>query len=104
MLDFFSIRKTIPIVKPYLDKIMNLIDFSKLFFISNNQLKLRTDSHRIVVICYPFIRYSSTDKAKLLQYCHHQLIRYSNWDVNDLNEIRNLNIVEDRWKDFLKNA
>ena len=62
------------------------------------------DPHRIVVICYPRVRYSESEKNKMRLYCHHQLIRYSSWDLNNLNELRNLNTAIERWKEFLKTA
>lgn len=97
-------RKSNKSVLPYLDKIINFIDFVKLFYVSNNSLKLRTESHRIVVLCFPKVRFNPSNANKLINYCYHQLIRYSSWDINDLNVISNKNTAVLRWNEFIKNA
>jgi hypothetical protein len=104
LLDYFMNRKSKSLILPYLDKIVNFIDFVKLFYVSNNSLKLRTEPHRIVVLCFPKVRYNPTNASKLINYCYYQLIRYSSWDIDDLNEISNKNTAVLRWNEFIKNA
>ena len=104
LLDYFSNRKHIQIVKPYLQTIVNLTDFVKMFYIINNTLKIRNNSHRIVVIFYPRIRYNPNDLEKHKQYCHHQFIRHANWDITNLKDMQNEETAIFRWNEFLKTA
>ena len=64
LLDYYMIIKTNKQTMPFLNQIINLIDFVKLFYVSNNNLKLRDEPHRIVVICFPKVRYNSSNATK----------------------------------------
>ena len=75
-----------------------------MFYVSNNNLKLRDEPHRIVVICFPKVRYNSSNATKWINYCYHQLLRYSSWDINDLNVIFDKSTAVVRWNEFLKTA
>ena len=104
LLDYFANRKNIPFVQPYIQNIHNLIDFVKMFSMVNNNLKIRNDSHRIVVIFYPRVRYNPSDIKKHSQYCFHQVIRHTNWDITNINDIRNEETSISRWNEFLRTA
>lgn len=104
LLDFFAKRKKLPIVQPLINKIINLIDFAKLFTIQNGKLQLRSEPHRIVVIPFPRVRYSPLDIKKQKFYSLHQIIRYSSWDESNLSELNNEETAITRWNHFLKTA
>ena len=104
LLDFFAKRQKLSIVQPYTDKIINLIDFAKLFTIINRKLHLRTDPNRIVIIPFPRVRFSPLDITKQKIYCLILIIRYSSWDESNLSELNNEETAISRWNQFLKTA
>jgi hypothetical protein len=56
MLDFYANRYKMTQIQCQLPNIKNLIDFAKTFKIVKNQLVLRNDTEKTVVITYPKVR------------------------------------------------
>jgi hypothetical protein len=104
MIDLFRLRKTNPILIPYLSKITNLIEFIRLFKISKKQPTLRESPESVAVTMYPRLRYNPDNIEKYKEYCFHQLIRYSPWSDENYEEIKTLHTAVDRWNNFLKTA
>ena len=70
----------------------------------DNRLTNRQDSDKTVVITFPKIRYNPLNKEKHKQYCYHQLIKYSNWSIDNINEIRDEETALERWEVFFGNS
>jgi hypothetical protein len=53
---------------------------------------------------YPRIRFNPDNIEKYKEYCFHQIIRFSPWDDENYDEIKNVDSAIERWSHFLKTA
>ncbi|RNA33424.1 ATP-dependent DNA helicase PIF1, partial [Brachionus plicatilis] len=67
-------------------------------------MDVRPDHVNTVVITYPKLRYNPNDVIRFKQYCHHQLIKYSDWDNTNIDSIKNIDTAIERWNEFIKTA
>ncbi|RNA16317.1 ATP-dependent DNA helicase PIF1 [Brachionus plicatilis] len=105
LIDYYANRKQIDLIKNQLVKIDNLVSFVKYFKLDNkNKLSIRTEHEKTVVITLPKIRYNPDNTEMYKIYCYHHTIKYSDWDISNINEIRNKNTAIERWNNFLRNA
>ena len=104
MIDYYANRMSHEFLKDHLHKIKNLIDFVTYFVIKNNKLALRPLPEKTVVIFYPKIRYYPDNPHQHKQYCYHQMIKYSPWCINTIDQIRSVDTAVQRWTHFLKSA
>ena len=52
----------------------------------------RPQNKKVIVVTYPKLRWDSENSLKNKEYCLHNLIKYSDWDINDYEQISNLGI------------
>ncbi|CAF1045089.1 unnamed protein product [Brachionus calyciflorus] len=105
LIDYFANRKNCQYLDKNLPQINCLIKFVKFFKLdSKNKLVNRPDNEKTVVITLPKIRYNPDNSEQLKSYCFHQMIKFSDWDITNLNEIRNKETAIERWNNFLKTA
>jgi hypothetical protein len=104
MIDYFAHRKSDASLQPYLNEIVNLVEFARLFQIKNNSIIQRPDAYKTVVVTYPRVRYNPNNIEKLKEYCYRQMIKYSSWDISNIDVIRDKNTAIQRWNTFLKTA
>jgi hypothetical protein len=100
MIDLFRYRKKNPLLIPHLLKITNLIEFFRLFKLVKKEPRLRDSvefsSESVVVTMYPRIRFNPDNIEKYKEYCFHQIIRFSPWDDENYDEIKNVDsAIED---------
>jgi hypothetical protein len=74
LLDIFAKRDSIEFLKPYVDSIINFLDFLTRFCIVKGNLRLRLNSSKIVVITNPRVRYNSNNLEYHKKYCFYQII------------------------------
>jgi hypothetical protein len=101
ILEFYANRFNEDIDKDILSKIYNVIDFAKTFSIIKNKLIKRSNSDKIVILTKPDVYYNPYDSNKYKDYCYYNLIKYSNWTINDKQVIYDKNDVENHWHKFL---
>ena len=103
LIDFYANRKSEVFFKYYSDHLnMNLLTFVRKFTLDKkNELIIRPNSEKTVIITYPKFRANPDNKEMYKNYCLHQLIKLSVWDKNDYEHIRNLDNAVERWLNFL---
>ncbi len=105
LIDYYANRKKLGICQPYLSKIRNLIDFAKLFNTNGrNELIIRPAQKQTVIVTYPKIRWDPDNNENNKNYCLHNLIKYSDWDIDNIEEIQDLDTALQRWQTFLSIA
>ncbi|CAF0924282.1 unnamed protein product [Brachionus calyciflorus] len=105
LIDYYANRKQLESIKNQLVKIGNLISFVRFFKLdSNYKITAWADHDKTVVITLPKIRYNPDDREKYKLYCYHQTIKYSDWDILNINEIRNKDTAIEKLNNFLKYA
>ena len=105
LIDYYAIRKKLGVCQAHLSKIKNLIDFAKLFTTNGrNELILRPTQKKVIIVTYPKIRWDPDNNENNKNYCLHNLIKYSDWDLDNIDEIQNLDTALQRWQSFLSIA
>jgi len=105
LIDFYAHRKTNKKLKNYLDRITCLIAFVQLFQLNaKNELELRKNSEKTIVITYPKFRFNPDNPEMNKYYCFHNMIKYSDWTIENIDDITNIETAINRWQSFLKTA
>ncbi len=102
--DYFANRYNDSIVKDELDNIFNIIDFAKIFSVKKDKLVKNPSPELIVVITRPTVKFIPNDINKHKDYCYYQMIKYSNWNLNNQNQLLDKNNSVSIWTEFLLNA
>ena len=89
LLDFYVQRENNPKLIHMLDEIKSFNSFVIKFKVFKNQLEFRPESENTIVVTYPKVRYNPKIIETYKQYCFYQMIKYSNWTINDLETIKN---------------
>ena len=100
LLDFYVQRENNPKLIHMLDEIKSFNSFVIKFKVFKNQLELRPDSENTIVVTYPKVRYNPKIIETYKQYCFYQMIKYSNWTINDLETIKNKETAIERFEKF----
>ena len=58
----------------------------------------------MIVVTYPAVKYNPKIHETYKHYCYYQMIKYSNWTINDLTELRNKDTDIIRFEEFIKNT
>ncbi|RNA16636.1 hypothetical protein BpHYR1_047814 [Brachionus plicatilis] len=61
-------------------------------------------NEKTVVITLPKIRYNPDDTEKFKLYCYHQMIKFSDWDISNTDQIRKKDTAINRRTNFLQTA
>ena len=56
------------------------------------------------MVTYPKVRYNPKILDTYTDYCYYQLIKYSNWSINDLEIIKQKSTAIKRFEEFYLNA
>jgi hypothetical protein len=81
----------------------NLIEFCRNFAISRGKLARRQGADQTIVICFPnFHGTKGTDNYK--KFCKYALIKYSDWDLGDIDALQNEDDADVRWEVFEETA
>lgn len=106
IIDFYANRLKNPFLSEYINSILHLIHFVQLFKINNksNKLEKRHNPDKIVVIPYPKVNQNKQNKKQYAEYCKFQLIKYSPWTVDQLEQIKSTDNSIEKWEDFLKTS
>jgi hypothetical protein len=105
LIDFYAHRKTNKKLENYLDRINCLITFVQLFQLNaKNELELRKNSEKTIVITYPKFRFNPDNPEMNKYYCFHNMIKYSDWTIENIDDITNIETAINRWQSFLKTA
>ena len=83
-----------------LDEIKSFNSFVIKFKVFKNQLELRPDSENTIAVTYPKVWYNPKIIETYKQYCFYQMIKYSNWTINDLETIKNKETAIERFEKF----
>ena len=65
---------------------------------------LRKNLKKIIVVTYPKVRYNKKIPENYIDYCYFQMIKFSNWDIDDLVELKNKSTAIARFENFFENA
>ena len=57
----------------------------------------------MILVTYPAVKYNPKIH-EYKHYCYYQMIKYSNWTINDLTELRNKDTDIIRFEEFIKNT
>lgn len=68
------------------------------------ELKMRTNSNNVIIVTYPKVRYNPKIIENYTEYCYYQIIKYSNWTINDILIINNKETAVNRFEEFIKNT
>jgi hypothetical protein len=101
LLDYYSRRKSNPLLAKYDHLLLNFLEFTKYFHVSKNQLCISEKPDLTVVITMPSVHYQPEIREVYSHYCYYQIIKYSSWTIDDVAEITNLNTAIERWENFL---
>ncbi len=84
LLDYYANRDNIQ--KIHGRPIFNLLDFLTKFYLVKGQLRDRPNQKEVVIITTPQYRYNPNNCENHKKYCYHQLIKYSPWKKEDLED------------------
>jgi hypothetical protein len=105
IIDYYANRKKEFFLRTYLEQITSLVHFVRMFKLTrDNKLTYRQDCEKTVVITFPKIRYNPLNKENHIKYCYNQLIKYSNWSIDNIEDIKNEETAPQRWESFLATA
>jgi hypothetical protein len=100
LLDFYADRMNNPDLVDILDQIKSFNNFVIKFKDFKNQLKLREDSENTIIVTYPKVRYNPNIIETYKDYCFYQMIKYSDWNIKDLETIKNKETAIERFEKF----
>lgn len=104
MIEFYENRYNENISTEDLAKIYNLVDFVKMFTIEKDRLRKNSDPNKIVVITKPNVKCVPQDPIIFKEYCYFQLVKYSNWNKDNKNELLNKENAILNWNSFVATA
>ncbi len=103
LLEYYGERFNIRHLHDHLHDISSFIGFARKFEVVHGQLRRRSQSHNLIIITTPRVKYDTKDKNTHQDYCFYQLLKYSAWTSESLKTISKENAIV-LWKEFLKNA
>ena len=104
MIDFYENRYNENISTEDLAKIYNLVDFVKMFTIEKDRIRKNSDPNKIVVITKPNVKCVPHDLIIFKEYCYFQLVKYSNWNKDNKNELLDKDNAIINWNSFVATA
>jgi hypothetical protein len=105
LLDIFANRKKNNQLINDLENIKSYLDFVKLYYVSNNKLKKRSQDQidKIVIVTTPKVYFSSIDIKKQQKYAYFQYIKYADWDGESIKQLNMDNAIQ-KWNSYLNIA
>lgn len=106
IIDFYANRFNNHSLREYISSINHLIQFAQLFKVNSktNKLEKRPNPEKMVVIPYPRVNQNANNKRQQAEYCKYQLIKYSPWTIDDIDDLKSNENSISNWENFLKNA
>lgn len=106
LIDFYANRQKNEYLSQYNENIMHLIHFAQIFKVNTKSHKIekRHNPDKIVIIPYPRINQNKNNRKQYADYCKFQLIKYSPWNIDNIEELKSTLNSINNWEEFLRNA
>ena len=104
LMDYYAHRFQNEQLSPILETISSFYDFVIKYKVIKGQLTPRKNNKEIIIVTYPKVRYNTKIIENHIDYCYFQLIKYSNWNIADLEILKNRSTAIDRFEIFYQNA
>jgi hypothetical protein len=104
LMNFFANRNQNDFLIPILHEISSFNQFVNKFKVTKGKLTLRMNPEKIIIVTYPKVHYNPALLEQYKEYCYYQLIKYSNWTINDLPIISDKQTAINRFDNFYQNA
>ena len=104
LMDFYAHRFQNDKMHSIRDTISSFYDFVLQYKVIKGQLIARKNNKRIIIVTCPKVRYNPQIIENHIDYCYYQLIKYSNWNIADLEIMRNKTTPIERFETFYNNA
>ena len=104
LMDFYAHRYQNERLQPIIETITYFYDFVSQSKVVKGQLTKRHHNKQIIIVTYPKVRYNPQIYEAYIDYCYYQTIKYSNWDIADLELLKNKSTAVERFENFYRNA
>jgi hypothetical protein len=90
-------------LEPVLHTITSFNQFVTNYKVFKGQLILRTDE-KIIIVTYPSVRYNIKFIEQYTDYCYYQMIKFSNWTIDDIKILSDRTTAIKRFEEFFLTA
>ena len=104
LIDFYANRKNIPVLKTELNSITSFFKFVQTYNVKKGQLHKRNDFKKVIAVFYPKVRANKKIPENYIDFCYYQLIKLSEWNIDDIAVLKNKNTAIQRFEQFVKAA
>jgi hypothetical protein len=103
LLEYYATRMKNKALEPVLHTITSFNQFVTNYKVFKGQLILRTDE-KIIIVTYPSVRYNIKFIEQYTDYCYYQMIKFSNWTIDDIKVLSDRTTAIKRFEEFFLTA
>jgi len=104
LMEYYATRMNNKALQPVLNTITSFIEFVNTYKVFKGQLTLRNDKQQIIIVTYPSVRYNKKFIEQYTDYCYYQMIKFSNWTIDDIKTIQDKTTAINRFEQFFLTA
>jgi hypothetical protein len=101
LMDFYSTRNSNPVLAPIINTIQSFNSFVQKYKVTKGKLIVRPNSEKIIVVTHPKVTYSPKIIETYQHYCYYQLIKFSPWSIDNLEQLKDKTTAIERFENFL---